>query len=276
LLRLFKSKLFILLFVTVVILSVMGISARQDSIVNRFGGILNAVMPPFQRLFSISGQKSGAFISFFRDTKAIRMENEQLKIKVDNLEKENNELKSFKEENKELKAVLNLKDQFNSYDFIGANITAKDMGNWFNVFTVDRGSRDGIAKDFPVITGKGLVGKVFSAGSISSKVISIIDVDSTVSARISKTRDYVRVKGDINLKNKGLCVMDYIPLDVDVEVGDTVETSGIGGIFPKGIIIGSVKEIRQTSSEMNRYAIIEPAVDFQRLEDVFILKSKSE
>jgi len=254
----------------------MGISARQDSIVNRFGGILNAVMPPFQRLFSISGQKSGAFISFFRDTKAIRMENEQLKIKVDNLEKENNELKSFKEENKELKAVLNLKDQFNSYDFIGANITAKDMGNWFNVFTVDRGSRDGIAKDFPVITGKGLVGKVFSAGSISSKVISIIDVDSTVSARISKTRDYVRVKGDINLKNKGLCVMDYIPLDVDVEVGDTVETSGIGGIFPKGIIIGSVKEIRQTSSEMNRYAIIEPAVDFQRLEDVFILKSKSE
>ncbi len=275
-LRLFKSKLFILLFVTVVILSVMGISARQDSIVNRFGGILNAVMPPFQRLFSISGQKSGAFISFFRDTKAIRMENEQLKIKVDNLEKENNELKSFKEENKELKAVLNLKDQFNSYDFIGANITAKDMGNWFNVFTVDRGSRDGIAKDFPVITGKGLVGKVFSAGSISSKVISIIDVDSTVSARISKTRDYVRVKGDINLKNKGLCVMDYIPLDVDVEVGDTVETSGIGGIFPKGIIIGSVKEIRQTSSEMNRYAIIEPAVDFQRLEDVFILKSKSE
>jgi rod shape-determining protein MreC len=261
--------------VTIAIFFTIGLSAKPDSNANWVSHIINATVSPLQKIFSFSGQKVSGSLSFFKDVKAVQKENEELKARIDQLEKENAQLQEYKVKNEELKSALNLKDQFNEYDFVGANIIAKDPGNWFNVFTIDIGKNNGIGNNFPVVTGKGLVGSVYSTGLISSKVVSIIDIDSTVSARISKSREVVRVKGDITLKEQGLCRMDYISPEVDVEVGDTIETSGLGGIFPKGIIIGKVKEIRQTNNELNRYAVIEPAVDFKRLEEVFVLKSKT-
>lgn len=274
-LRLFKSKLFILLITSLIILIVMGVSTNQSSNVNHVGNILSVVLSPGQKFLTYCSQKVEGSLSFFNDIKEIKKENEELKIKVDQLEKERLELLDYKVKNKELKEALNLKDQFSEYDFLGANIIAKDAGNWFDIFTIDRGGKDGIDSDFPVITSKGLVGKVTVPGILSSKVITIIDSDSTVSARISKTRDLVLVRGDMTLKDQGLCRLDYIPPDADVSIGDTIETSGIGGIFPKGIIIGRVKQVMQVNSEMTRYAIIEPAVDFKRLEEVFVLKDKA-
>lgn len=274
-LRLFRNKLFLLILATVVVFIVMGISTSQDSKINWFGNAIDAAFSPVQKLISTVGRKVNSYMSLFSDMKSLKAENEELKIKVERLEKENGELAGYREKNKELREALNLKDQFKDYDSIGANVIAKDPGNWFNIFTVDRGKNDGISNNFPVITGKGLVGSVYSAGLFSSKVVTIIDMDSTVSGRISKTRDLVRVKGDINLKDQGLCRMDYISPDIDISVGDTVETSGLGGIFPKGIIIGRIKEIRQVNNELSRYAVIEPAVDFKRLEEVIILKSKN-
>lgn len=273
--RLFKNKLFVLGLVTILILIIMGVSSRQDSRLNWLSGAVNVAFSPIQKMFSISGQKVQSGLSFFQDIKAVKKENEELRSKVDQLEKEKMELQGYREENKELRQALNLKSQFSDYDFIGANVIAKDPGNWFNIFNIDVGKKESISNKFPVITSKGLVGSVESAGVFSSKIISIIDMDSTISGRISKTRDIVRIKGDITLKDQGLCKMDYIPPEVDLSVGDTIETSGLGGIFPKGIVIGKVKEIRQTNNELTRYAIIEPAVDFKRLEQVFVLKSKN-
>ena len=118
------------------------------------------------------------------------------------------------------------------------------------------------------------VGNISQTLPFTSKVLSIIDVDSTVSAIVSKSMDFVLVKGDLNLKNQGLCRMDILSTTLNLDVGDTVETSGIGGIFPRGLLIGKVKQVIQTNNELTRYAIIEPAVDFQRLQAVIVLKSK--
>jgi rod shape-determining protein MreC len=118
------------------------------------------------------------------------------------------------------------------------------------------------------------VGKVYEDLPVSSKVISIIDPESSISAIISKSMDYVIVSGDINLESKGLCRMNQIPIDLDISIGDTIETSGIGGIFPKGLLIGTVKEIVNGSNELERYAVIQPAVDFRRLQEVFVLIKK--
>ncbi|MCX7711359.1 MAG: rod shape-determining protein MreC [Clostridia bacterium] len=275
-LRLFKSKLFILVLTTLVILIVMGVSTNQNSSVNQFGNVLSVILSPGQKFLSYCGQKMEGSFTFFNDIKAVKKENEELKARLDQLEKERIELEDYKVKNKELREALNLKDQFGDYVFLGANIIAKDPGNWFDVFNIDRGSKDGISSDYPVITSKGLVGKVTTPGLLSSKVIAIIDSDSTVSARISKTRDLVLVRGDLSLKDQGLCRMDYIPPDADIAVGDTIETSGVGGIFPKGIVIGKVKKVLQDNSVMTRYAVIEPAVDFKRLEEVLVLKEKVE
>lgn len=276
-LRLFRNKLFLFILITLTLFILMGVTANQNSEVNWISNIISVPMSPIQKFFSFLGQKVESGLSFFKDINATKQENEYLRMRINELEKENRELLGYRKKNEELREALKLKDRFDDYDLIGANVIAKDPGNWFDVFKIDAGSKDGIVNDLPVLTGaKGLVGRVMATDLTSSKVITIIDEDSVVSGWISKAGGGpVRVRGDLTLKNEGLCRMDYIPVDVDVEVGDVIETSGLGGIYPKGILIGRVKEVRKTSSDLSRYAVIEPETDFKRLEEVFILKNRN-
>jgi len=278
LLRILKSRVFILILVTIVIFVIMGVSSTQNSNANWVSNIVSVPLSPVQKFLSLAGQKVEAGLSFFNDIKSLKKDNDALKARVNELEKENRELIKLKEKNEELCEALQLKDHFESYELVGANVIAKDPGNWFNVFKIDMGKKDGIVNDAPVLTNeKGLVGRVALCDITSSKVVSIIDEDSVVSAIISKPGGgHVIIRGDLRLKEQGLCRMDYIPFDADVAVDDIVETSGLGGIYPKGIIIGKVTQIRKTNSEMDRYAIVEPVVDFKRIEEVFILKSRKQ
>ena len=277
-LRLFRSKWFIVSLITIFILVIMGVSVNKNSRINWLNNIISVPLTPVQALFSSIGQKVDDGLSFFQDIDTVRKENVTLTEQVYELERENRELLSFKVKNEELRLALNLKAQFDDYEIKGANIVAIDPGNWFNIFKIDIGSKDGIKVDCPVVTSsKGLVGRVMSADLTSAKVLTIIDEDSAVACWISKTGGgHAIVRGDMQLKEQGRCRMDYIPLDVDVEVGDVIETSGLGGIYPKGIMVGKVIEVRKTNSEMNRYAIIEPAADFKRLEEVYVLRSRVE
>lgn len=277
-LRLFRSKWFIISLVTILILVVMGVSSGKNSKLKWLNNIISVPLTPVQGFFTDIGSKIEEGFSFFSDIEAVKNENEELKVRIKELEKKNRELASFESKIDELRLALNLKAQFDDYTIVGANIVAIDPGNWFNIFKVDRGSNEGLQADFPVVTNtKALVGRVLSSDMTSSKVITIIDEDSAVAGWISKAGGgRAIVRGDLKLKEKGLCRLDYIPLDIDVSVGDIVETSGLGGIYPKGIIIGKVIEVRVTNSEMNRYAIIKPEADFKRLEEVYILKSRTE
>lgn len=274
-LRLFKNKIFILISITIILLIVMGLSSVQNGKINYVGDIFSTILSPFQRFINYSDKKINDFFAHFEDIDKLRKENEVLKQKVHELVYENEKLIDLKIKNEELRRALDIKDQYSTMDMVGANIIAKDMGNWFDIFTIDRGTKDGIEIDYPVVTSNGLVGRVMQTDLFTSKVISIIDEDSSISARLSKTSDLVVVKGDRKLKDQGLCIMNYIPADADVSAGDRVETSGVGGIYPKGILIGTVKEVRQRTNDLDRYAIIEPVVDFKRLEEVFILKPKT-
>jgi len=281
LLNFVKSKKFIIIIVTIVTLIVIGLSSRAGSKVNWLSNIINVPLAPLQKFFTFSAGKIEDGISFFKDIKEVKQENEYLKERLAELEGINRELESLKMQNEELRQSLNLKDRFDDYEIMGANVIAKDPGNWFSVFTIDRGTKDGIVMDkkgmysgyYPVITNQGLVGRVDSSNAFSSKVISIIDEDSTVSGLITKSRHMVIVRGDLELREKGLCIVEYISPDADIGPGDTIETSGLGGIYPKGIIIGTVKEVIKSPNSIDSYAILEPAVDFQKLERVYVLKS---
>lgn len=277
-LRIIRSKWFIVSLITICLLIIMGVSANKNSRLNWLNNIISVPLTPVQKFFSSIGQRVDEGLSFFQDIDEVRKENEALKLQVNELLKENRELSSFRDKNEELREALNLKAKFDDYEIKGANIIAIDPGNWFNIFKIDIGSKDGVIRDCPVLTNtKGLVGRIMSADITSSKVLTIIDEDSAIACWISKTGGgHAIVRGDMELKEQGYCRMDFIPLDVDVEVGDIIETSGLGGVFPKGIMVGKVIEVRMTTSEMNRYAIIEPAADFKRLEEVFVLKSRLE
>jgi rod shape-determining protein MreC len=268
----------VVVLISILLFVVMGITTAKDSRLGWVSNILSVPLTPVQSLFSAAGERISHGFSFFRDINAVKQQNEQLKSKVDALEKENRELAAYRDKIRELQNALSLKEQFSEYKFTGANVIGKDPGNWFHIFKIDVGTKEGMKSDFTVVTaGKGLVGRIQKVEITSSKVLSIIDEDSTVSGWISKpTGGHVIIKGDLKLKEKGLCRMDYIPVDVDVEIDDVIETSGLGGIYPKGIVIGKVVDIKKTTSELNRFAIIEPVVNFKNLEEVFVLKSKSD
>lgn len=273
-LKILKNKKVILILVTIFIFILMGISAQGEYRLNYINNVLDCVLSPFLKAFTYVGNKYNDTIGFFTNVNALKSENQKITQRLITLENENRELLEYKGRIKELKDALNIKDQFGNFIILGSNIIAKDVGNWFYVFMIDRGQNDGILNNYPVITSKGLVGKIFFVGASTSKVSTIIDDSSSVSARISKTRDLVVVKGDILLKNDGLCKVEYIPLDADVKDGDIVETAGLGENFPKGIIIGKIKQIKNDESGLSKIALLEPAVDFKRIEEVVVLKKK--
>ena len=254
----------------------MMISFSNNDVLKLTRNIINVPLSPLQGFFSSMGQKVEYFFTTFKEIKTLKEENEKLEIKVNELEKENRELTGYREKINELREALKLKSQFEDYEIIGANVIAKDPGNWFDVFKIDIGKKDGIDVDYPVITStKGLVGRVISTDLTSSKVISIIDEDSVISCWLSKSGGgHVIVKGDLSLKEEGLCHMYNIPINIDVSFNDVIETSGLGGIYPKGILVGRVKEIRHSDSELDRYGVIEPEVDLKKLQEVFVLKRK--
>jgi rod shape-determining protein MreC len=262
--------------VTIVLLVVIGVTANKSSKLNWLSNILSVPLKPVQGFLSSVGREIEDFFGYFQDIDVLREENEALKSEVEELRRKNREFAELKEKNDELRRALNLKAEFADYTIAGANIIAVEPGNWFSVFKVDVGERDGIHVDFPVVTGsRGLIGRVLDTDISTSNIQTIIDEESAVSGWIAKPGGgHAIVKGDLQLKEEGLCKLVYIPIEIDIEVGDIIETSGVGGIYPKGIEIGTVIEVRKTNSEFDRYAIIQPTADFKRLEEVFILKSE--
>lgn len=268
----FKSRSLIVIIITLVLIVCIGLTMNPLSNVNWIGNLISVPFTSVEKLFSYAGQKVEEGVGLFNDVEKLRYENKELQETIDKLNNERTEYLRLKSENENLKNVLKIKDHLAGFEFVGSNVIARDTGNLFNVFLIDKGKANGIAYNMPVITSKGLVGKVSSSQPFSSKIISIIEDGSAVSAIVSKSGDYVIVKGDLKLAKEGLCKLEYIPSDLDLEQGDVIETSGIGGIYPKGIIIGTVKEVRAGESDLDKYAIVQPLVDLKRLSQVVVLK----
>ncbi|MDD4496411.1 MAG: rod shape-determining protein MreC, partial [Eubacteriales bacterium] len=184
--NLFKKKGFILILVTVLLVVIMGVASAFDSFSSFISNVVSVPLTPIQKFFSSIGREIDDVISYFKDSKAVKEENEDLRDRVDKLEQENRELRSLQPKVEELREALNLKNLFDDYIIIGSNVIAKDPGNWFNVFKIDIGMREGIDVDCPVLSsGNGLVGRVLEAQHTSSKVITIIDGESVVDGRIA-------------------------------------------------------------------------------------------
>lgn len=178
-------------------------------------------------------------------------------------------------ENERLRELLAYKQTNVNKELKVAQIIGKEPGNWFEVFTINVGAGDGVAVGMPVVTPDGLVGRVEEVGLGWAKVMSIIDVRSSVSAIMERTRDTGVVKGTIGSDDlSATLTMNYLPLDTDIIEGDTVLTSGYDEVYPKGLIIGSVTSSQDQSG--GKLVSVDPSVDFRRLEEVMVLISTRE
>ena len=251
---------------------------------NNFGDldwVSNSVtgpLAPLQFLFSRLSGTVTSNTSVLSDIEKVRTENEELTARVAELEKENRDLIAEIERTEEIRSILGLKGKFVDYSFVGGNVITREAGNWFSVFKIDKGRKDGITVDLPVVSSNmALIGRIIDVGTNTSKVITLIDEECVVSGWIrSPEGGAVVVRGDITLKEQGYCRIDLIPEDIEVVPGDIIETSGIGGIFPREIEIGRVLSVRQTGNGLVRYAIVEPFANLKKIDEVFIMQGFSD
>lgn len=212
----------------------------------------------------MSGNKS-----FFTDINNLQAENEKLKEKNSELEKSLRELEIIQAENSTLKEYVGLKEKYSQYTTVPAYIINKDISNYSDVIVINAGYEDGVQIDMPVIADQGLVGHVISVTKNTAKVQTIVDTSSSVSATLSTTRDNFILRG--TLENESTLKATFIPTNATITQGDNVETSGLGGIYPKGIHIGTIKQVINTKNITDRYAYIETAVDFTKIETVLVI-----
>ena len=229
----------------------------------------SSIINPIQRVFEDLRNKIQGNSAYFSNMETIMQENEELKKKNSELETILREFEMLKAENTTLQEYMNLTDKYSSYQTIPAYVINKDVSNFSSTLILNVGTKDGIRENMTVIADKGLVGHIISVSESTCKVQVIIDSASTVSCSISTTNDSIICKG--TLENNQILRASYIPTGAELIQGDSVYTSGIGGIYPKGIIIGTVKEIITTSNITDRYAIVEPAVDFSKVDTVLII-----
>ncbi|RKI86723.1 rod shape-determining protein MreC [bacterium 0.1xD8-71] len=241
-----------------------------------FSGPLSAVagytIVPFEEGISVVGSwLSGRSEELVR-IRDLLTENEALKKQVDELTIENTRLQQDRYELTNLRQLYNLDNQYDEYEKTGARIIARDSGNWFYSFVIDKGAMDGIAVDMNVMAGSGLVGRVVSVGPNWAKVKSIIADDSNVSAMVLASSDNLIVSGNLKLYNTGVIEFEQL-IDSDnvVVEGDKIVTSNISDKFLPGILIGYINTINQDANNLTKSGYITPAVDFEHLEEVLVI-----
>lgn len=206
---------------------------------------------------------------YFNGISDLQDENESLKQELEETKVELNRLEMVEQENTNLTGLLDIRSRYSQYTMVAANIIAKDTGNWYDTFTIDKGSKDGLEKNMVVLTSDGLVGRIKQCGYNYAMVTSIIDDTDAISAKSLRTDDLGYVSGD--LANKGMCKMEYIDNTAEITEGDEVITSNLSEIFPPGITIGYIQEVYSDSSAFTKQATVKPAVDFKHLDSVMVI-----
>lgn len=274
--KLLRNRKFQITSAIIILLVVVLLSADRFSKVNIIRNIVTAPVTFVQKGINAIDDWADGLAASFRNYNVVIDENSDLKEENLLLKERLAILADVETENDRLRKAVKLKDRFSNYEVIGANIVGTDPGNFLYNYRIDIGSLDGVKIDDPVIAANNLlVGRIYSVGLTSSVVIPLIDELSGISAWTTKADGgHAVVKGDIEFKSEGLCIMDTVNETVHLDIGDIVETSGMGGIYPKGILIGEVIELQKESSLIERYAIVRPFIDFNALEEVYILQDK--
>lgn len=265
-----KKKGIIGIVITIIILILLVTFTNNNfNKISFIENICNVFVMPIQNGFTYLKNKISGNNNFFADMDTLKNENEELKKKNSELEQSLRELEIIKAENETLKEYVNLKDKYKDYSTIPADVINRDISNYSSTIIINVGSNDGIKEEMTVIADNGLVGHVISVTENTAKVQTIVDTSTAATSKISTTDDTIVVQG--TLDNKKTLKATFIPTDAVVLQGDSVETSGIGGIYPKGIHIGTIKEVINTSNPTERYAIVETAVDFTKLNTVLVI-----
>ncbi|MDO4315037.1 MAG: rod shape-determining protein MreC [Oscillospiraceae bacterium] len=235
----------------------------------------NVVASPFRSAYTAVATWFNDKQNYYRDTTALEEENAALRRQVAEMEETVRQAEAALDENGRLRELLNLREQRRDLsDLEAAYITEHDVSNWTSSLTLDKGTVHGVEPGDCVIDETGaLVGIISKSGTNWSTVLTLVDTDTSLGAQVFRTKDLGVAQGDFSLMGEDRLRLDYLPADCQLLGGDLVVTSGLGGDYPSGLVIGSVEEVQVDDSGAASYAILAPAVDFASLTEVFVIKS---
>lgn len=270
--QLFKSKLFItILAITVLLSAVTAASLLSENRSGPVHNVVSAFIRPLQATATSIGDFTKRLFSGLGENQILQAENDRLREQVAQLEAEIRDLEHQADENEAMRAILGIIGTEVQYTLKMGDIISHSGHTWSRILTADVGTSDGISVYDAVITAEGLIGYVSSVDLTSCRITTLVDSSMSCSALLSRSRYTGIAEGNQELMNSGLLQMTLLPADAEISVGETVVTSGLGGIYPKGLVIGTVEYTRLSDSGKSRTAILRPKVDISNVSTVFFV-----
>ena len=271
--KLFSKKGVTVVIIAIIIAVITGISLLVG---NNSGIITNSVETLLAPVKTVTASVAGMcekLYGYMHDFDRLLEENSQLRAQLAGSSQEEREFKELEEENKQLRQLLNLAQRNTDYVFEMAAIVSWSSSNWESTFTISKGSANSdIEAGDCVITSAGeVVGVVKTVSTVSSVCISVVDTDFAASVNLNNVSGSSSAKGEYALMKDGLLMLEYINESNKVLAGDTVITSGKGGMFPDGLLVGYIAEVKVDETGLSTYAIVEPAADLDNVLDVFVI-----
>ena len=264
-----KSGIWGIIITIIILIILVVITNIESSKLYNVQNIISKIISPLQNGITYLQNKINGNDAFFANMEELKQENQELKQKNSELEKQLRELEIIKAENETLKEYGVLAEKYQSYKAIPAYVINRDITNYSKTIVINVGKDDGIKENMTVIADAGLVGNVISVTSNTAKVQTIIDSASSTSALTSSTRDAMVCKGTID--GTSILKSSYISIDANIIEGDSVESSGMGGIYPKGIYIGKITKVTEGKNKTDKVVEVQTAVNFDKLETVLVI-----
>ncbi|MBD3107838.1 rod shape-determining protein MreC [Bacillus sp. AGMB 02131] len=269
----FLNKKLILLLISIIILvALIGFSLKEKENVSWPEQFVKDTTGFVQQIFQTPAQFVADVFGDLRDLQNTYEENEKLKARLEEYATLQTKVQDLESENEELRSLLDKEDDLRSYSPINATVIARNPDKWQEVLVINKGQLHGVKKNMAVITASGLIGKVKSSNQFSSTIqlISTTDPKSRISATIQGEQDVVGLIEGYDEETKML-LLKKIPSDVEVKVGSTVITSGLGGVFPRGLPVGTVEEVVVDQYGLTQTAYVKPYADLYDISHVVVV-----
>ena len=266
-----KTGIWILAAAVVIVVTLSILSATGTGIINNIAG---AITSPFRSAGAAIGNWFGSIADKFDDVEALQKENEELRKRVAQLEDANRQAVTDSQENQRLRSLLNLRQQRRDFTFESAKVTQYENSNWASTLTLNRGTSCGVAVNNCVVNETGaLVGVVTEVGLNWCTVATVLDTQAQFGVTVFRTGEAAVAMGDLALMHQGKLKLNYLSGTNPPAGGDLVLTSGLGGYYPSGLVIGTVEDVRTDDSGLTQYAVLQPNVTPAELVEVFIITS---
>lgn len=261
-----KNLAVILSLILVISFGLMTINIKADKGAFFFESVFAAIVAPFQNIFAKTVDGISEIVEHYFFLVNVSKENERLRAEIDRLTKGKNDLQEQFDWSQRVFGLM--KPQTSQSDkYLIATIIGRDATQWSRVVYMDKGTRDGVREKLAVVTNKGVIGHVIHSAPNSSKLLLITDSRSAVDALFQDSR----VPGVVVGNGGDTCDMKYVPIDAEVKEGDKVISSGLGGIFPKGMEVGTVFKVTKRKQGLFQEITIKPGAQISRLEEVLVL-----